>query len=86
MRLSITSTLRWLRRSTRPRSIVHSTLPTGSAGRASTPASRIIRHSGDDVIRRDPSASASTRTRTLRRAARAMVSASRVPLLSGNQM
>ena len=86
MRSSITASLRWLRRSMRPRSGRSSTQPTGSARARRTPAAAISSHRGEPISPREPMSSTSTRQATPRRAARIAACATRVPLRSVSQM
>ena len=87
MRLSITTILRWLRMSMRPRKGCTGEKPIGSARASLTPGGGASPASACDlIISREPRPSAIARQVTPRAAARFSASTTFTPLLSGSQM
>ena len=83
---SITTILRWFRRSMRPRSGRSSALPIGRAVASRTPAAAMALQCSEPRRMREPSASAIARHATRAPAARFSASTTLSPLVSGSQM
>ena len=86
MRLSMTATLRWLRKSSRPTARWPRRGMSSSVASTRTPASCNCRQRGERMKAREPSASTITRQATPRRAAAQTASAIWPPWWSSSQM